>query len=113
MSVSAERNIRRFDRRSIFIIIKNVNENIVSTVMRSHETAIMLGLSLQKDTRLVSWGHFSLLSTLEADNAAKTDILQPNISAQLSWRKSFAPMLTTCRKNMVNGKNDSSHPTKV
>ena len=65
MSVSAERNIRRFDRRSIFIIIKNVNEankNSVCTVMRSHETAIMLGLSLQKDTRLVSWGHFSLLS---------------------------------------------------
>ena len=101
MSVSAERNIRRFDRRSIFIIIKNVNEankNSVCTVMRSHETAIMLGLSLQKDTRLVSWGHFSLLSTLEADNAAKTDILQPNISAQLSGRKSFAPHVHNLQK---------------
>ena len=98
MSVLAERNIRRFDRRSIFIIIKNVNENIVCTVMRSHETAIMLGLSRQKDTRLVSWGHFSLLSTLEANNAAKTDILQPNISAQLSGRKSFAPHVHNLQK---------------
>ena len=46
MSVFAERNIQRFDRRSIFIIIKYVNEankNSVCPLLR-FETAIMLGL---------------------------------------------------------------------
>ena len=103
MSVSAERNIRRFDRRSIFIIIKNVNKankNSVCPVLR-FETAIMLGLpniSLKKLQDQFHGVTLALSLRWRRTTQPKQTFYSQIFLHSCQGENLLPPIFTTCRK---------------